>query len=469
MINPDYIYCADQVKKKLTDNMFTMGSQKTFEEFNLFYPGQEDDNISIAVIASNPSMYTRARVVYKYIGMQGCRVSVQLGKQYEKIDFDIIKDFKFFVIEKIIDPRTLYHLKDLARSNHGAVIFDLDDLFYDLHPQHKLFYQYDPSKEESKRNIEAFEFTIKHCDHVFYSTRELMGHLEHLNPNCSLMPNFLDIEDRYSKATKRDWKSLAIKQGCYVDDETTILGFYGSESHTPDLENLGNVIHKILEQNPNTLIGICFGVDGIAHVCYHKWQIPYNKFVYFHVKNLKEFLNDVKCFDVGLAPLIHSNFNYSKTALKLMELNCLGIPYLCSKIANNHRYHIESGGVGGFECNSDEDWINYANLLLKDKDLREKIGQAGKDFVYKYHDVSRSFMPFMNTLRSIHHNTYKHLKTPHHFQLFDIYNNIPRAKTSYNEQDVCPCGSGDLYIDCKNDCYPAWGKVIKEEICQQNS
>jgi hypothetical protein len=43
--------------------MFTMGSQKTFEEFNLFYPGQEDDNISIAVIASNPSMYTRARVV----------------------------------------------------------------------------------------------------------------------------------------------------------------------------------------------------------------------------------------------------------------------------------------------------------------------------------------------------------------------------------------------------------------------
>ena len=63
MINPDYIYCADQVKKKLTDNMFTMGSQKTFEEFNLFYPGQEDDNISIAVIASKPSMYTRARVV----------------------------------------------------------------------------------------------------------------------------------------------------------------------------------------------------------------------------------------------------------------------------------------------------------------------------------------------------------------------------------------------------------------------
>jgi hypothetical protein len=263
-------------------------------------------------------MYTRARVVYKYIGMQGCKVSIQLGKQYEKIDFDKIKDFKFFVIEKVIDPRILFHLKDLARSNHGAVIFDLDDLFYDLHPQHKLFHQYDPNKEDSKRNIEGFEYIIKNCDHVFYSTRELMGYLHHLNPNCSMFPNFLDIEDRYSKATKRDWKSLAVKQGCHVDDDTTIIGFYGSESHTPDLENLGEIIHKILQQNPNTLIGICFGVDGIAHVCYHKWQIPYNKFVYFHVKNLKEFLNDVKCFDIGIAPLIHSKFNYSKTALKLI-------------------------------------------------------------------------------------------------------------------------------------------------------
>lgn len=469
MINPDYTFCADQVKKKILDNMFTPGSIKEFEPFNIDFPGTDGDDISIAVIASNKAMYTRARVVYKYLGMNGCKVSIQYGKQYELVDFEKIKDYKFFIIEKIIDPRLLYHLKDLAAQNEGAVIFDLDDLFYGLHPQHKLYNFYEKDSPEAKRNLEAFQYIIRNVDHVFYSTRELMARLAHLNENCSVLPNFLDNHDRYFKANKNNWQELARKQGCKFDDDTQIVGFYGSESHSADLEFLSDVINEVLDRNPNTLFAMCMGVDTIAHICYKKWQIPYNKFLYFHIKNIMEFLHDVKCFDVGIAPLIHSEFNYCKTALKLMEYNTLGIPYVASKVANNHRYHIESNGVGGFICDSIDDWIKYLDLLLKDKKLQQKMGQEGKDFVYKYHDVSRSLVPFINTLKSIHHNKYKRLKSPDHFQLFDIYNSIPRVKLKYTEHDRCPCGSEDYYVNCRNNCYPAWGEVSKEEICQQNS
>jgi hypothetical protein len=65
----------------------------------------------------------------------------------------------------------------------------------------------------------------------------------------------------------------------------------------------------------------------------------------------------------------------------------------------------------------------------------------------------------MQSLKTIIDNSSNKFKKPDYYQLSDIYNKIPKVRAYMTISTVCPCGSGDIYINCKNNCYPAWGEI----------
>ena len=142
-----------------------------------------------------------------------------------------------------------------------------------------------------------------------------------------------------------------------------------------------------------------------------------------------------------------------------MENGALGIPYVASKVAPYQRYHLESNAVGGFICNSNEEWLDALSKLIDDKQLRKSMGSSIQDFVYNNNDVSNGFVPLMQSLKTISDNTSNKFKKPDYYQLSDIYNKIPKIRPEVSSETICPCGSGDLYLNCKNGCYPAWGEI----------
>jgi glycosyltransferase involved in cell wall biosynthesis len=272
----------------------------------------------------------------------------------------------------------------------------------------------------------------------------------------------LDLDLRYKNLKTIDWKSLAKEQSCNVTDESILIGFFGSESHYDDLEILEEPIKRILDEYKNVIFCVMGGYVLPLSVICNKWKLPFNKFLFLPIKQIHDYPSYVNCFDIGLAPLQKTVFNRGKSNLKLIEYGALGIPYVASKVANFQRFQTESKAIGGFTCDSTEEWYRSIKFLIENPEKRKSFGQELKDYVYKEYDVKNSLGLLMNVFDTIQYNkTTKRFKKPNFYEMSDSINNIPPVKEVYTHKDKCPCGSDDLYVNCKNNCYPAWGLVVE--------
>ena len=82
-------------------------------------------------------------------------------------------------------------------------------------------------------------------------------------------------------------------------------------------------------------------------------------------------------FDIGLAPLVDNAFNISKSFLKPLEMNALGIPVLASDVGP-YRGYVKDG-VNGFLIRQDHEWLKRLSELASDDGLREKMSASARE------------------------------------------------------------------------------------------
>lgn len=449
----DTVFKANEVRNKM------MKVCSDFEQTNVEYQNvssNPDNQLSVSVVAVDHDWY-RARVPYKHLGDSNGTVNICCYPRSKQIF--VINDSKFIIIPKVIDDNVFPIIKELAEKNNSLIIFDLDDNYHHGDKENPNYHFYDENLEQGQHNRAVLEKTIKSSDFIFYSTRELMAYYKHLNPNCMFFPNYLDIKDRYIFDKKFDWREYAQAQGCNVDENSIIIGFFGSSSHVVDLNQIMEPLIQILREYDNVFFGLLCEFDLAMNVCLRNHKVPSNKLVYFDCKSYLDYPFILSSFDIGLAPVSNTIFGRCKSPLKLIEYGALSIPYVASKVANNQRFHIESEGVGGFIAKKQDDWYLHLKKLIDDHHLRKSMGEKLKDFVYSQYDVTHSLLPLVDTFDTIYYNKKRRFNHPTPYDLADCYDGIPEVKTQYTKEDFCPCGSGDRYIKCKNDCYPAWGFV----------
>lgn len=457
----DFEYKSAKVLEKLT------GCREIDSEINYKNRSENPDyNFTISVFVSSNDIY-RAVIPYTAFGEAGG--SVMITQPLSKEDIEFYEDSKFFIVCKVISDEYFNNVYEYAKQIGAMIIYDLDDNIHEISESNPVFSCYNKDTEEGLTKLKSLENIISKCDSVIYSTRELQNFYSELNKNSAILPNFLDLDKRYKDLEKIDIKSIAKKQGVKYTDESVIIGFFGSESHYDDMEILKNPICKLLSENSNIIFALNSSQPIALSLLIKNWNIPNNKFLFFPFKNHKDYLKYVSCFDIGLAPLQTTLFNSCKSNLKLLEYGALGIPYVASKVSNFQRFHVESKKIGGFICNASQDWYEKINFLVNNPKIRKKMGNELQQYVYKNYDVKQSLVLITNVLRTLYENKNLIKKKPTIFELADCYDNVPQVKFFYDETDVCPCGSGDKYINCKNECYPAWGEIVKEDICQSNN
>jgi glycosyltransferase involved in cell wall biosynthesis len=81
-------------------------------------------------------------------------------------------------------------------------------------------------------------------------------------------------------------------------------------------------------------------------------------------------------FDIGLAPLIDSVFNRSKSAIKAMEYAALGIPVIASDVDPYRDFVID--GVTGYLVRKDHEWSKRLFELVNDEPMRTEMGRRAK-------------------------------------------------------------------------------------------
>ena len=85
---------------------------------------------------------------------------------------------------------------------------------------------------------------------------------------------------------------------------------------------------------------------------------------------------DLLAFHVGLMPLEDGAWAQGKCAFKALQYMALGIPALVSPVGMNTE--VVSSGANGYVCATPAEWEIALRTLLRDDQLRTRLGRAAR-------------------------------------------------------------------------------------------
>lgn len=84
----------------------------------------------------------------------------------------------------------------------------------------------------------------------------------------------------------------------------------------------------------------------------------------------------IQGMDIGIMPLQDTPWARGKCGYKLIQYMACGLPVVASPVGVNKE--IVEHGVNGYLASNDEEWKAALETLLRDQDLRQRMGHAGR-------------------------------------------------------------------------------------------
>jgi glycosyltransferase involved in cell wall biosynthesis len=246
-------------------------------------------------------------------------------------------------------------------SAHGRLVYELDDDCFSVEPANWQAY--------STFTRADVQDAIAHCaevaDLVTVSTQPLAEVMGKFNPNTVVLPNFipgwvLDLPERPRRDHPR-------------------AGWMGGSSHGRDIQMIAAPLRRFLDRHPGW-DGWLAGVDFRPAVRHRRTGFT----PWIQVNTDPESFYSSIDFDIGLAPLMPSAFNRSKSYIKALEYAARGIPVIATDWEPYRDFVIH--GVTGFliPFGKDHLWLRYMSELAADEGLRESMGAKAKEHARQF-------------------------------------------------------------------------------------
>jgi glycosyltransferase involved in cell wall biosynthesis len=91
---------------------------------------------------------------------------------------------------------------------------------------------------------------------------------------------------------------------------------------------------------------------------------------------------DLVSGDIGLAPLPDNRFTRGKCGFKILQYAAAGLPTVASPVGVNAEY-VQHGETG-YHASDKRQWIDGIAELIRNTQLREKMGSAAHTYVEKF-------------------------------------------------------------------------------------
>lgn len=293
-------------------------------------------------------------------------------------DWKLIQWADLIVIQRE-SKQEAFEAIDQAHSIGKKIIYEVDDLLQCVSPWNPAYPFWSPMGPNLARALKLME----KCDAMQVSTPRLRNEYGLFNPVIEAMPNYLDKQLWDTPAwTATHWDNFYKKK----NDGIIRIGWAGAGSHYHDIQLIEDIITKICQKYPRVhfvMMGY-FGesnkgknlfqdISSNTSVCAHCKQtgqlekVPGIDLLYYPSK-LKEC-----AFDIAVAPIIETGFNEGKSDLKVKEYAALGVPVVASNITP-YKESVSHGHTG-FLASTGKEWFDSLELLIKDEDLRKKMGE----------------------------------------------------------------------------------------------
>ena len=270
------------------------------------------------------------------------------------------KKTDLIVIQKVCSNRVYANLlKLIVMVRKGKVLYDLDDAEYLRQP------------------TKTLHFFLKHCTYIQVGSEALKAYCLSFNQNVKIATS--PVYQHCFRKTKRNDKLHIGWVGDVGNGKLISRAF--SHKHS-----LTSILFPIIKQLP---FPVKLSIIGIKEVT----DIPEFKAYFADVPqvelNLPADMNwetdawlydEIKAFDIGVAPLVKHPFNEAKSAFKSKQYLSCGVPTIASDVGENRNFIFD--GENGFLAKTSSDFakgiLEIANM--DDRTYSKYVVNAQKGF-----------------------------------------------------------------------------------------
>ena len=253
----------------------------------------------------------------------------------------------------------------LARAG-VPVVYDIDDLVHLPHGS-----EANPFMRWLRGGGKVLEL-MEMAAHVVVCTEHLARIARARNGRVTNISSTIDTE-AYRPRPHRD------------RTEGVVVGWSGSHSTAPYLHLLDDVLRELAETDGIRLRVIGdgdFDIEGVP-VEATPWR-------------LESEVADLSEIDVGVYPLPHEEWVLGKSGLKALQYMALEIPPVAERIGTN--LEIVEPGVNGVLASGREEWATSLRRLVREPDLRFRLGRAARRTVESRYSVRANAERYLEVL-----------------------------------------------------------------------
>lgn len=213
------------------------------------------------------------------------------------------------------------------------------------------------------------------------------AYVRSFNPNCTVVPDSPQIE-KFDAVRGQSRKNT---------DGTVTLGWIGSQSTVYNLQLIWETLERLFVKYPNIhlrLLGT--GKDM-------RLLPPFEKVRYSCLEsyNQEEMINEVLKMDIGLFPLQDVEASRVRGVLKASVYMSGEAAVVASPVGQNADFIKD--GVNGLLAADDGEWERKLELLITDKQFREKLAKGGLETVRGKLTLDRAFETLRPVLEGENH------------------------------------------------------------------
>ena len=297
------------------------------------------------------------------------------------------------------ETKEFYDLAMVLKADGKKIVVDNDDTFKidDYHP----LAQFKPDAVEvglKSRDI-AMDMFLEIADLVTTTTETLANEYRKINDNVVIIPNCVD---------PIDWDEPLRNEGNKVR-----IGMVGSVAFEYDYLHMKDILRGLGERKDVELV--LFGLGSKAHRKqnpnvtkafadeYKFWDsVEKEQIPWCPIQDYPKTLNEAR-LDMMLIPRKDNYFNRCKSNVKFLEAAMCEIPVIAQSF-DKGPYEELTHLVNGVKVYDNDNWMDFINYLIDNKDRRREIGILAKKYTLNNYNIEDRSHEWFDAYKKLYGN-----------------------------------------------------------------
>lgn len=257
------------------------------------------------------------------------------------------------VILQFLHNWDLLSMLDERRAAGKVTVFEANDNFFDVQPWNPVA---DSWRQQSIRA--EYRIFMSQCDAVQTSTPWLANLWKPWARRVQTFANQLTVVPPLSAPPVRP----------------LTIGWGGSVGHFADLYAIAPSLQRWLNNHPNVHLAL------MTHeLAKSFFDLAPERFHFTNFSSLSDYLRFLKSLDIGLAPLLPTDYNRGRSDVKFLEYAVSGVPGIYADLDPYRDSVVE--GQTGFLYSTPRQMLERLEQLVADAELRQRIRSQAHQYV----------------------------------------------------------------------------------------